>query len=156
MSYSEQQGGPYPPPRDPRDLGESQYPPPPGEYPPPPGEEDDRARAYHQRAPMPTNVTLPSISPYDPQYAATNGYPQDPRYRQDPYHQGPPQGAYDQRAYQGEYNRGGPPHMAFSQTAPRQRTAIACRYCRRRKVSLIRRADSQVLAKVLYVSSIRG
>ncbi|OBT42392.1 hypothetical protein VE00_06469 [Pseudogymnoascus sp. WSF 3629] len=134
MSYSEQQGGPYPPPRDPRDLGESQYPPPPGEYPPPPGEEDDRSRAYHQRGPMPTNVTLPSISPYDPQYAATNGYPQDPRYRQDPYHQGPPQGAYDQRAYQGEYNRGGPPHMAFSQTAPRQRTAIACRYCRRRKI----------------------
>ncbi|OBT50180.1 hypothetical protein VE04_09736 [Pseudogymnoascus sp. 24MN13] len=134
MSYSEQQGGPYPPPRDPRDLGESQYPPPPGEYPPPPGEEDDRARAYHQRAARPTDVTLPSISPYDPQYAATNGYPQDPRYRQDPYHQGPPQGAYDQRAYQGEYNRGGPPHMAFSQTAPRQRTAIACRYCRRRKI----------------------
>jgi hypothetical protein len=25
--------------------------------------------------------------------------------------------------------------MAFSQSAPRQRTAIACRYCRRRKVS---------------------
>jgi hypothetical protein len=24
--------------------------------------------------------------------------------------------------------------MAFSQSAPRQRTAIACRYCRRRKV----------------------
>jgi hypothetical protein len=25
--------------------------------------------------------------------------------------------------------------MNFSQSAPRQRTAIACRYCRRRKVS---------------------
>lgn len=131
MSYSDQQGGPYPPPRDPRDLGESQYPPPPGEYPPPPGEEDDRARAYHQRAPMSNPVTLPTISPYDPQYAA--GYPRDPRaYVQDPYHQVPQ--PYDQRPYQGEYNRGGPPHMGFTQSAPRQRTAIACRYCRRRKV----------------------
>ncbi|MCJ1255971.1 hypothetical protein MMC24_003790 [Lignoscripta atroalba] len=27
-----------------------------------------------------------------------------------------------------------PPHMNFSQPAPRQRTAIACRYCRRRKI----------------------
>jgi hypothetical protein len=28
----------------------------------------------------------------------------------------------------------GPPNMTFTQPAPRQRTAIACRYCRRRKV----------------------
>lgn len=30
--------------------------------------------------------------------------------------------------------RGPPSHVAFNQPAPRQRTAIACRYCRRRKV----------------------
>ena len=33
-------------------------------------------------------------------------------------------------------HRGGPQsHMNYNQPAPRQRTAIACRYCRRRKVS---------------------
>jgi hypothetical protein len=122
MSYQEQSGG-YPP----RDQPESQYP-------PPPGEEDDRARAYHQRASS-NSVTLPSISPYDPQYAQPNGYPADPRaYQQDPY-RAPPGPYRDDRGYQQDYGRGGPQHMAFSQSAPRQRTAIACRYCRRRKVS---------------------
>jgi hypothetical protein len=123
MSYQDQSGG-YPPPRD---QPESQYP-------PPPGEEDDRARAYHQRASS-NSVTLPSISPYDPQYAQPNGYPPDPRaYQQDPY-RAPPGPYRDDRGYQQDYGRGGPQHMAFSQSAPRQRTAIACRYCRRRKVS---------------------
>lgn len=32
------------------------------------------------------------------------------------------------------------PQVGFNQPAPRQRTAIACRYCRRRKVRLHRRA----------------
>jgi hypothetical protein len=127
MSYPDQQGGPYPP-RDMRDPGESQYPPPP--------EEDDRARAYHQRAPSSSSVTLPSISPYDPQYAAPNGYAPDPRaYRPDPYRdaqQG--YGRDDRGGYPVDYRGAAPQHMAFSQSAPRQRTAIACRYCRRRKV----------------------
>ncbi|TVY56899.1 hypothetical protein LSUE1_G010017 [Lachnellula suecica] len=137
MSYQDQSGG-YPPRGD-----DSQYPAPPREgshsnYPPPPGEEDDRARAYHQRAPSNSNVTLPSISPYDSQYGPQqNGYGPDPRAYppQDPYRQqqGPP-GGYRDRDYQQEFSRGGPQHMAFSQSAPRQRTAIACRYCRRRKI----------------------
>ena len=134
MSYQDGSGG-YPP-RDGRDPPESQYP-------PPPGEEDDRARAYHQRAPSSNSgVTLPSISPYDPQYAQPNGYGPDPRaYQPDPYRNAPP-GAYrDDRAYPDHYGRGGPQQMAFSQSAPRQRTAIACRYCRRRKVS----TDSLIL-----------
>lgn len=128
MSYSNQPGGPYLPPRDMRDPGESQYPPPP--------EDDDRARAYHQRGPS-NSVTLPSISPYDPQYAAPNGYVPDPRaYRPDPYRDMHP-GAYgrdDRVPYPVDYGRAGPQQMNFSQSAPRQRTAIACRYCRRRKV----------------------
>ncbi|OCL07977.1 hypothetical protein AOQ84DRAFT_389159 [Glonium stellatum] len=34
-----------------------------------------------------------------------------------------------------DHYRPGPPHMAYAQQpAPRQRTAIACRYCRRRKI----------------------
>lgn len=142
MSYPEPpNGGPYPPVRDPRDYGDSQYPPPPSEYPPPPGEEDDR-RAYNARMAqaMPqSNVTLPSISsPYDPQYAPPppNGYAPDPRYRpEQQYHAGQPQPYPPQRGYPGDYPRGGPQHMQFATSAPRQRTAIACRYCRRRKVS---------------------
>lgn len=127
MAYQDHSGG-YPPPRDSRDYSESQYP-------PPPGEEDDRARAYHhQRIPSaPGSVTLPSISPY----GVPNGYAPDPRgYQQPPYRE-PPPGAYrDDRGYPPQdYGRGAPQHMAFSQSAPRQRTAIACRYCRRRKVS---------------------
>ena len=140
MSYQDQSGG-YPPPRD---QPESQYP-------PPPGEEDDRARAYHQRVPS-NSVTLPSISPYDPQYAQQNGYPPDPRaYQQDPY-RAPPGPYRDDRAYQQDYGRGGPQHMAFSQSAPRQRTAIACRYCRRRKVSDPSRCDACVLSTSQNVS----
>ncbi|CAG8974062.1 hypothetical protein HYALB_00009564 [Hymenoscyphus albidus] len=145
----------YPPPtresdpypiRDPRDQPQSQYP-------PPPGEEDDRARAYHHphhRAPPSSNgVTLPPLSPYEtpspygaqqppPQHA--NGYPPVPQS----YPQGPPgpysapQAGYrNDRPYQQpaqDYGRPGQQHMAFSQSAPRQRTAIACRYCRRRKI----------------------
>ncbi|TVY35654.1 putative transcriptional regulatory protein C2H10.01 [Lachnellula cervina] len=126
MSYQDQSGG-YPPPRE----QESRYP-------PPPGEEDDRSGAYHQRAPSTSsNVTLPSMSPYDPQYAQPpNGYGPDPRAYppQDQYRQQAPQGYRDDRAYQQDYGRGGPQQLNFSQSAPRQRTAIACRYCRRRKI----------------------
>ncbi|KAI9670798.1 MAG: hypothetical protein M1829_004687 [Trizodia sp. TS-e1964] len=43
---------------------------------------------------------------------------------QDPYRPGPPQDAYRQASS----------HLQFNQPAPRQRTAIACRYCRRRKI----------------------
>lgn len=116
MSYQNHSNG-YPPPRE----QESQYP-------PPPGEEDDRARAYYHRLAS-SSVTHPSVSPYQSQ----DGYPPDPRaYQQDPYR--PAQGPYrDDRGYQ-EYGGGGGQQMAFSQSAPRQRTAIACTYCRRRKI----------------------
>lgn len=40
--------------------------------------------------------------------------------------------------YPQDVNRGPQQHMNYNQPAPRQRTAIACRYCRRRKVG---RAD---------------
>ncbi|RDL40993.1 Uncharacterized protein BP5553_00972 [Venustampulla echinocandica] len=134
MSYQDQSGGGYPPPHEnngypPREQRESQYP-------PPPGEEDERARAaYHQRAVSNSSgVTLPPISPYEQQYASQpNGY--TPAYQQGPYRPPPPPAAYpNDRGYQQDYGRGGPQHMAFSQSAPRQRTAIACRYCRRRKI----------------------
>ncbi|KAJ5053997.1 uncharacterized protein L3040_000285 [Drepanopeziza brunnea f. sp. 'multigermtubi'] len=124
MAYPGDQGG-YPPPRD---LQESQYP-------PPPGEEEDRARgAYHNRGPSGGSpLTLPSISGYDQPYQLAPGYPVDPRgYQSQPYRA--PPGQYDERTYQQDYGRGAPQNMAFTQSAPRQRTAIACRYCRRRKI----------------------
>lgn len=143
MSYPEPPGGPGPYSRDSlREPIESQYP-------PPPGEEDDRhARAYHQRVPSSGSVNLPSMSPYghpqDLQYPPPpqpqhNGYPPpDPRsYSRDPYAQVQPNPYREDRGYPQDYNRGGQqPQMAFTQSAPRQRTAIACRYCRRRKVRI--------------------
>lgn len=134
MSYHDQNGG-YPPP------GEQQ-----SQYPPPPGSEDEDRRAYHQRGHS-SGVTLPSISPYE--YSQPpSGYPADQRgYPQDPYGQAAAASPYrDDRAYQpqdygrGSSNGGGNSasgsggHMTFNQSAPRQRTAIACRYCRRRKI----------------------
>ncbi|RDW92590.1 hypothetical protein BP5796_01984 [Coleophoma crateriformis] len=134
MSYQDNSGG-YPPPRDPRDPRDPREQE--SQYPPPPGEEDDRARAYHQRAPSSgSNVTLPSISGYESQYPPPpNGYAPDPRYQGSPYGAPPPPQPYrDDRGYQADYGRGAPQHMNFTQSAPRQRTAIACRYCRRRKI----------------------
>ena len=130
MAYSDQPGGPYPS-RDMREPGESQYP-------PPPGEEDDRSRAYHQRG-LSSSVTLPSISPYDPQFAVPNGYPQGSRVsRSDAYRDTPQAYGRDERDnYQADYGRSASQHIAFTQSAPRQRTAIACRYCRRRKVRIL-------------------
>lgn len=52
---------------------------------------------------------------------------------QDPYRLPPPPGAYrptDVYAQQAPP----PPQVVYQAAAPRQRTAIACRYCRRRKV----------------------
>jgi len=153
MSYHDHNGG-YPPPRE----SESQYPPPPGEE-----DDRARAYHQRNPSAGASNITLPSIAAqYDPQYQSPNGYSPDPRGYgpQDPYRaqQPPPPGQYrDDRQYQADYGRGGMAngqhagqhipgpgqhmigggpgqHMTFNQSAPRQRTAIACRYCRRRKV----------------------
>ncbi|KAI1004390.1 hypothetical protein K3495_g3826 [Podosphaera aphanis] len=115
-----------------RDQSHGYQPPQPeSQYPPPPGEEDDRARYYHHReSSSGGSVTLPSIVPYE------QGYPPQPQvYAQDP-RMYPPE-AFRQQATPGlpqEYGRGGGQPTSFSQSAPRQRTAIACRYCRRRKI----------------------
>ena len=68
------------------------------------------------------------------------GHP-DMRYAMPPHDMYGPYGPPDPRTM-------GQPHMAYqSQPAPRQRTAIACRYCRRRKVC--RRQVHQVASDVL-------
>jgi hypothetical protein len=52
---------------------------------------------------------------------------------QDPYRLPPPPGAYQRPPDM----YGQPPQLVYQAAAPRQRTAIACRYCRRRKVSRV-------------------
>ncbi|KAL8816945.1 MAG: hypothetical protein Q9191_008237 [Dirinaria sp. TL-2023a] len=56
-----------------------------------------------------------------------------PGHQQQDFYRHPP--PYDMYAGHGPDMRGPPPqHMYQNQPAPRQRTAIACRYCRRRKI----------------------
>lgn len=58
-----------------------------------------------------------------------------PQHQQDLYPLPPPRSMY--QGHPQDPYRGGPQQrMSFNQPAPRQRTAIACRYCRRRKVGL--------------------
>ncbi|CAD6506408.1 BgTH12-07334 [Blumeria graminis f. sp. triticale] len=120
MSFNDQGAG-YPPLRE---QSESQYP-------LPPGEEDERSRPFHNREASNGSIsTLPSITPYEHSFSSqTQGYVQDQRVYPSESYRPPPTPGYPQ-----DYNRGVPQQMAFSQSAPRQRTAIACRYCRRRKI----------------------
>ncbi|KAA8569443.1 hypothetical protein MFRU_004g02220 [Monilinia fructicola] len=75
-----------------------------------------------------------------PQYSALPmASVQDARYSQTSYSAPPPGYPYpDARGYQplSPYKAPSPPRqtMTFKQNAPRQRTAIACKYCRRRKI----------------------
>ncbi|KAM3428096.1 hypothetical protein NHJ13734_008727 [Beauveria thailandica] len=112
-------GNGYPPP------GQSGHPP---SFLPPlqPGS-DHRAQAYppEHRSSYYDDRRHPQYSDYPPDYyyrqqgPSPNGYPRD--YR------GPPPGSYPP-----DFGQGGGPQMA--QAAPRQRTSIACRYCRKRKI----------------------
>ncbi|POR35081.1 Uncharacterized protein TPAR_04741 [Tolypocladium paradoxum] len=97
-------------------------------YPPP----DQRGGYYDDRRPPPGQYPPEPHHPHHPpQQYAGEGY----------YYRGPPPGAVPPNGYarppQGAYQEypqaaGGAPGMA--QAAPRQRTSIACRYCRKRKI----------------------
>ncbi|KAI0487398.1 hypothetical protein F4859DRAFT_464810 [Xylaria cf. heliscus] len=130
----------------------SGYPPPPNGVPVPPSTSYSPAgggSAYPPPGGPHPQYSLPPVQAHtqDPR----NSYPPDPRtqayygaqapgsyngggnvyeysYRQD---RGPPS------SYTPEYTRGGPAGsavIAHGQSAPRQRTSIACKYCRRRKI----------------------
>lgn len=88
-------------------------------YPPP----DQRGAYYDDRRPYPEH--------HQPQQYAAEGY----------YYRGPPSGPVPPNGYprppQGAYQEFAQPAgsvAAMAQAAPRQRTSIACRYCRKRKV----------------------
>ncbi|KAF7870304.1 hypothetical protein EAF04_004050 [Stromatinia cepivora] len=69
-----------------------------------------------------------------PQYSGQSMAPsQDGRYPPTGYDAPPPYAYHDGRGYSQEQAPSAQP-MAFKQSAPRQRTAIACKYCRRRKI----------------------
>ncbi|KAJ8067269.1 hypothetical protein OCU04_004630 [Sclerotinia nivalis] len=75
--------------------------------------------------------TRPNNGPqYPGQSIATS---QDGRYPPTGYDAPPPYAYHDGRGYTQEQAPSAQP-MAFKQSAPRQRTAIACKYCRRRKI----------------------
>ncbi|KAI9933836.1 hypothetical protein MW887_004908 [Aspergillus wentii] len=122
-SYDPNRQGQYPPPQwntsQPEDNPPtahyppvSQYPYPPASYPP----------ADHQYPPPPSQYPPPS------NMAAIHPHVQGP---QDPYRLPPPPGAYRGPDV---YAQPPPPQVVYQAAAPRQRTAIACRYCRRRKI----------------------
>ncbi|KAF7587471.1 hypothetical protein BBP40_007192 [Aspergillus hancockii] len=92
----------------------SQYPYPPASYPPP--------TADHQYPPPQSQYPPP------PNMAAIHPHVQGP---QDPYRLPPPPAAYRPPDV---YAQQPPPQVVYQAAAPRQRTAIACRYCRRRKI----------------------
>lgn len=115
--------------------------------------------------PGPSPQYLPPVQP--PPQDSRGSYPPDPRAPQyyaaqrqpvpynDPYgyvyrpDRGPP------GAYPADYPRAAPGGAAvMQQSAPRQRTSIACRYCRRRKVSFekLRRRFFEALS---YVNGIK-
>ncbi|KAL9602005.1 MAG: hypothetical protein Q9219_002113 [cf. Caloplaca sp. 3 TL-2023] len=113
-----QQQGPYPPPH--WDLPRGAYPIP-------------HPSAVNYRPPPPPSQPYPSPSTPGPGDMVTLPPPQ----HQPPpdYYRHPPYDMYP--AHPQDPHRGPPPphHMYPShQPAPRQRTAIACRYCRRRKI----------------------
>ncbi|VUC21912.1 unnamed protein product [Clonostachys rosea] len=116
------------------------YPPPPGQpgyLPPPQQQPDPRAPSYRPPEHHYQGRPPPSYS-HDPHYPP----PQDYYYRQQAqgpppppshYPYGPPGGA-PLHHYPPEYAQAQAPQMA--QAAPRQRTSIACKYCRKRKMSV--------------------
>ncbi|KAL2007540.1 hypothetical protein VTN00DRAFT_8978 [Thermoascus crustaceus] len=106
----------------------SQYPYPPSSYPPPPSSEQERSGPPAYQYPPPPSPCPPPPS----NMAAIHPQMQGP---QDPYRLPPPHGAYQRPPdMYAQPPPPPPPQLVYQAAAPRQRTAIACRYCRRRKI----------------------
>ncbi|KAK2760261.1 hypothetical protein FQN54_002329 [Arachnomyces sp. PD_36] len=114
MSNDPNQQGQYPPHSWSTSHPEYQHP----QYPPP----HSGAPAY--RYPPPSTSDMAAM-------------PQMQHPQPGQYHLPPPHGAYQQRPPPEMYAAAPQPqpqHVVYQAAAPRQRTAIACRYCRRRKI----------------------
>ncbi|KAH8587215.1 hypothetical protein B0O99DRAFT_694746 [Bisporella sp. PMI_857] len=107
----------------------------------PSGEGYEHTRPYYQEASTSNSrAILPSAS-YDAQFLQRDGYPQDSRVNL--------QGSYtDGQQLPPGYGRGerdsgdGFRRILSTQSVPRQRAAIACRYCRRRKIKCSESGES--------------
>lgn len=113
-------GNGYPPP------GQSGHPS--GYLPPLQTGSDPRSQGYpsEHRSSYYDDRRHPQYSDYPPDYYYRQQGPPPNGYSRD--YRGPPPGSYPP-----DFGQGVGPSMA--QAAPRQRTSIACRYCRKRKVS---------------------
>ncbi|KAI0162226.1 hypothetical protein GGR57DRAFT_315252 [Xylariaceae sp. FL1272] len=139
-----------PRPWDPRGSGYGPSPTSSNGYPPPPGAASMPPGSNY--SPSASGVPYPPPGSHQPYpLPPVHAHPQDPRtaYPADPRAQGfyaQPgsfNGGYDYGyrqdrgppgPYPPEYARGGPAGAVMQTTAPRQRTSIACKYCRRRKI----------------------
>jgi hypothetical protein len=103
------------------------------QYPPPPGEDNEQTRAYHYPAASNSSFVPPSIS-YNRQFLQPGGYPQESRVNPHDSYTNAQQSLSD---YGRDHHSSshGFQHMPSTRSAPKQRAAVACRYCRRRKVS---------------------
>ncbi|KAM7201400.1 hypothetical protein V8F20_004864 [Naviculisporaceae sp. PSN 640] len=129
--YSRDRGWAAEPPANPNG-----YPPPESRYPPPPpapadrGPYEDRSRPYEDPRQY-DDRSRAYERPYpEPYYGGQVGQPEPQRGM--PYSYGYSPHA-QQHAYQYPPQQQAPP-PAPPQAAPRQRTSIACRYCRKRKI----------------------
>ncbi|KAK6066966.1 C6 transcription factor [Seiridium cupressi] len=107
------------------------YSPPSSSYPPPPSHQYLPPVQPH---PSDSRPGYPSQDPRGPPYyAQQRAMPPSPYNDQYGYAYRPDRGP---PGYLGDYPPGGPGQAAMQhqQAAPRQRTSIACRYCRRRKI----------------------
>ncbi|CAF9912440.1 MAG: hypothetical protein HETSPECPRED_000939 [Heterodermia speciosa] len=109
-----------------------------GQYPPPQWESQQQQRGAYPIAqqalnfrPPPSSQPYPNPPPSAPGDMVTLPPPQ---HQEQGYYRHPPPydmyGGHPQDPMRGPP----PPHLYANQPAPRQRTAIACRYCRRRKI----------------------
>ncbi|KAK5104352.1 hypothetical protein LTS08_002240 [Lithohypha guttulata] len=153
-AYAQQHSPPAPRQDGSRDDNRSAYPPPPdhrqGQYPPAPYPPPQQWAGHPQGHPYP-----PPPHHYDPnQPPPQYHYPPPPAQPNhgpaphDPYRLPPP--PHVPYPYYAQHYPQQPPH------APRQRTAIACKYCRKRKVCLFHPVSSQaafVPAAALYAAN---
>ncbi|OJJ43111.1 hypothetical protein ASPZODRAFT_136666 [Penicilliopsis zonata CBS 506.65] len=115
----------YPPPASYAPPSHPHHPPPP--HPPHPTTDQDRSAYSSSYPPPPPPPPSAQYPPPPANMAAIHPQVQGP---QDPYRLPPPPGAYRPADVYAQP----PPQVVYQAAAPRQRTAIACRYCRRRKI----------------------
>ncbi|KAK2612637.1 hypothetical protein QQS21_001409 [Conoideocrella luteorostrata] len=112
-------------------------------YPPPPGGQQPPPSYLPPMQPQPDpRAAYPPPDHRGPYYDDRRGPPPDAGYGQDAYYYRGPPGAQPPNgyprphpgAYGPDYGQAGNAPPAMAQAAPRQRTSIACRYCRKRKI----------------------